>query len=319
VQLAAGQMVTEHVRLMRPLGEGGMGSLWVAEHLVERKEVAVKFVWKQLAESDPQILERFQREAKTLTKLSSPHVVKLYARGMADADTPFIVMELLHGETLVDRLERTGPLPLADVGFVVSQIAAGLDHVHGQNIVHRDLKGENIFLLGDERQPLVKILDFGLAKPPGAPGEKKLTAAGTMIGTAEYMSPEQILSAKDVDQRADLWAFAVLTYIMLAASLPFKGTKMSEVLMAIRMSQFTPPSALLDGLPSAVDEWFTRCFHMDLNQRFQTAAEMNQAWQMAITAAPAKAPSEQGFPMWAIVTLLALGVLTVFGALYFLI
>jgi len=302
-------MVTDHVRLKRPLGEGGMGSIWVAEHLTERKEVAVKFVWKELADKDPQILERFQREARVLLKCNSPHVVKIYDKGMADEHTPFIVMELLHGETLIDRLERTGQLSLPTIGFIVSQIAAGLHHVHhDQNIVHRDLKGENIFLLGDDDRPLVKILDFGLAKPPGAPGQKKLTAAGTMIGTAEYMSPEQILSSKDVDARADLWAFAVLTYIMLVTNLPFQGERMSVLFMAIRMSQYTPPSALRDALPSDIDAWFARCFDMDVNKRFQTADEMNEAWQVAMTSAPAKPAGEQGIPMWAIIVMLVVGV-----------
>ncbi len=285
MELIAGAMVTPEVRLKRPLGEGGMGSLWVADHLRERKEVAVKFVWSDLAKEDPTVLERFDREANVLQRLDSPHVVKLYERGLIGTDMPFIVMELLHGETMVDRLERTGEMGFAQLAFIVSQLGTALDHIHSHQIIHRDLKAENIFLLGDEQRPLLKVLDFGLAKPPGAPGEKKLTAAGAMVGTAEYMSPEQIISSKDVDHRADLWAMAVLAYIMLVAELPFSGDKLGEVLMAIRMAQFTLPSVLRDGVPPTIDAWFTKAFNIDYNQRFQSAAEMNEAWQRAWTAA----------------------------------
>ena len=293
MQLQAGFMVTPEVRLKRPLGEGGMGSLWVADHLRERKEVAVKFVWTDLAKEDPTVLERFDREANTLQKLDSPHVVKLYERGLLGTDMPFIVMELLHGETLVERLERTGEMPFEQLAFIVSQLGTALDHIHGHQIIHRDLKAENIFLLGDEARPLVKVLDFGLAKPPGAPGEKKLTAAGAMVGTAEYMSPEQIISSADVDHRADLWAMAVLAYAMLVAELPFKGEKLGEVLMAIRTTQYTLPSALRDGVPQSIDAWFAKAFNIDYNQRFLTAAEMNEAWQRAWAHAAATPPALQ--------------------------
>ncbi len=295
-----------------------MGTIWVAEHLVERKEVAVKFIWKELADADPKIVERFNREAKTLKKLDSPHVVKLYERGNVDGQTPFIVMELLHGETLVDRLERDGRLPIDEINFIVSQMGAGMQHIHERNIIHRDLKGENIFLLGSGQHTLVKILDFGLSKKPNEPGEKKLTAVGTMVGTAEYMSPEQILSSKDVDHRADLWAFAVLVYIMLVASLPFQGGTMAEVFMAVRTSQYTLPSALREGLPDGVDAWFARAFHMDVNQRFQTASEMNEAWQRAFAIAkPAAAERQETTFAWVVAALAAV-VLAVTAALFFL-
>jgi len=317
VELAAGTMVTPRVRLLRPLGEGGMGSIWVAEHLTERKEVAVKFVDNELARADPKILERFDREAQVLATLDSPHVVKLYERGTApDGATPFIVMELLHGETLVERLERTGELELATMGFVVSQLANAIGYIHERKIIHRDLKAENIFLLGEDEQPLVKLLDFGLAKPPGDPGGKKLTGVGTMIGTAEYMSPEQILSSKDVDESADLWAFAVLVYVSLVAALPFKGDKLPEMFMAIRTSQYTPPSQLREGLPAGVDAWFAKAFHMDVTQRHASAAAMNEAWQRAVTQGRAPTDEQTGAPVWMFVAG-AIGAVVVIMALLY--
>jgi eukaryotic-like serine/threonine-protein kinase len=317
VHLAEGLLVTPTVRLMRPLGAGGMASLWVAEHLTERKEVAVKFVDEALAADNPKILERFHREAEVLGQLSSPHVVKLYEEGIApDGTTPFIVMELLHGETLVERLERTGELDLPTMGFVVSQLASALSYIHHQNIIHRDLKAENVFMLASDDQPLVKILDFGLAKPPGSPHSKKLTGVGTMIGTAEYMSPEQILSAKDVDHSADLWAYAVLSYVSLVTDLPFKGATTPELFMAIRTSQYTPPSQLRDGLPSGVDGWFATAFNLDMSQRFASAAAMNEAWQRAVTQGQATSDDDQGAPVWLFASAAAAAVVVLLGLLY---
>lgn len=296
-----------------------MGSLWVAEHLTERKEVAVKFVDMDLADRDPKILERFDREAKVLATLDSPHVVKIYDRGTSpDGRTPFIVMELLHGETLVERLERTGELELETMGFVVSQLANALTYIHERNIVHRDLKGENIFLLGEDDRPLVKLLDFGLAKPPGEPGAKKLTGVGTMIGTAEYMSPEQILSAKDVDINCDLWAFAVLVYVSLVASLPFKGDKVPEIFMAIRTSQYTRPSQLRPGLPAGVDAWFERAFDMDVTNRYPSAAAMNEAWQRAATQGAPQDEADEGAPVWVFVAGAVGAVVAIMTLVYFL-
>ncbi|MEZ4440623.1 MAG: serine/threonine-protein kinase [Polyangiaceae bacterium] len=317
MDIEAGTLVTPSVRLLRPLGQGGMGSLWVAEHLVERKEVAVKFVDRDLAEEDPKILERFDREAEVLAQLDSPHVVRLYERGMLpDGRTPFIVMELLHGETLVERVERLGQLPLPTMGFLVSQLATVLTYVHSINIIHRDLKGENVFLLGGDEQPLVKLLDFGLAKAPGTPGQKMLTGIGTMVGTAEYMSPEQIVSAKDVDARADLWAFGVLVYVALLAALPFRGKGNAEMFLAIRTAQYEPASALREGLPPAVDAWFAKAFHMDIAERFATAAEMNDAWQRAVTAEPVEAaPLEPRRPAW-LAGAAALGLLVLAAVVY---
>ncbi len=294
----AGAMVTPQVRLNRPLGEGGMGSLWVADHLDKQIEVAVKFVSMELAASDPSILERFDREASVLVQLDSPQVVELFERGETDDGTPFIVMELLLGETLVDRLERTGEMSPAEVGAILDQLAAGLEHFHSKQIIHRDLKAENIFLVGPTEQPLVKILDFGLARPPGAPGDKKLTGLGTLVGTAEFMSPEQIVSAMDVDHSADLWALGVLAYMMLLAARPFDGETLAKVLMAVRIGQYDPPSSLRSELPPGVDGWFAQAFDLNTKRRFQSAREASSTWQSAIiapagVAQPAPAPASE--------------------------
>ncbi|MBW2455928.1 MAG: serine/threonine protein kinase [Deltaproteobacteria bacterium] len=299
MQFAAGALVTPQVRLNRPPGEGGMGSLWVADHLAMQCEVAVKFVFMDLVAQDPTILERFEREAEVLVQLDHPNIVKLFERGQTDDGNPFIVMELLLGETLVDRLERTGEMTPAQVGYLLDQLAAGLDHVHQKGIIHRDLKAENIFLVGPDSLPQVKILDFGLSRPPGDPGDKKLTAVGTLVGTAEFMSPEQIVSSMDVNHSADLWGMAVLAYMMLLAARPFEGEKLSQVLLAVRLAEYEPPTKVLPSLPPGLDGWFARSFDINFKLRFQSALEASTAWQAAIgapaaDAQPALAPAVAG-------------------------
>jgi len=290
MQFAPGTMVSPQLRLSRPLGEGGMGALWVADHLGMQCEVAVKFVFMDLVAQDPTILERFEREAEVLVQLDHPNIVKLFERGQTDDGNPYIVMELLRGETLVDRLERTGEMTPAQVGYLLDQFAAGLEHIHARGIIHRDLKAENIFLVGPETLPQIKILDFGLSRPPGDPGDKKLTAVGTLVGTAEFMSPEQIISAMDVNHSADLWAMAVLAYMMLLVARPFEGEKIAEVLLAVRLAEYEPPSKVMAGLPPGLDAWFARAFDINFKQRFQSAQEASAAWKAAI-AAPAQQPA----------------------------
>ncbi len=286
-----GFQVTPEVRFKQPLGEGGMGSLWVADHLTMQTEVAVKLVFMDLAANDPTILTRFHREANMLIKLDSPHVVKIYDRGKTPAGTPFIVMELLRGETLLDRLERKGEMSPAEISVILHQLTVALEYLRSVEVTHRDLKAENVFLVGNEMNPLVKLLDFGLAKEPDAPGDKKLTGVGMLVGTAEYMSPEQIISAKDVNHTADLWAMAVLIYMMLVAAKPFEGEQLGEVFMAIRTGKHVPPSAHNSALVP-FDAWFARCFDIDYNKRFQSAREMNEAWQQLIAGPqlPAQPP-----------------------------
>ncbi|MBI4954020.1 MAG: serine/threonine protein kinase, partial [Myxococcales bacterium] len=283
MELAPGALIGTEVRLVRLLEEGGMGAVWVGEHIATQTEVAVKFVHRDLARRDPSVLERFEREATVLGSIQSPHVVRIFTKGKLPDGTPYIVMEFLKGESLVKRLERTGKwMSVEEVGTLLWQIAEALEPVHAQNMVHRDLKGENIFLIDPPERLHVKVLDFGLAKAATAPGKAKLTAAGTMLGSAEFMSPEQIISAMSVDRKADLWAVAALAYMALTLALPFSGDKLSMVLTAIRSGIFTLPTELRRDLPPAVDQWFRKAFHLDARRRFESAHQMSDAWQHAI-------------------------------------
>jgi serine/threonine-protein kinase len=183
----------------------------------------------------------------------------------------------------------------------VSQVCDVLEHIHGQEIVHRDLKGENTILLGRSGVD-VRVIDFGLAKTPDMPGQVKLTMPGQAIGSPEYMSPEQILSSGEVDVQADLWAVGVLAYVALSLEFPFKSSNLVELLQQLQSASFTPASQLHPGLGPEVDAWFARAFHLEKLRRFQSAKEMADGWSQAAAGSAAE-PIAPAAPVLAPVTL----------------
>src|SRR5437867_2532733 len=232
-----------HYRILAKLGEGGMGLVYRAEDLVLRRPVALKFLAPDII-ADTERRARFQREARLAAALNHPNTCVVHEVGQVEAidggtaaneplvpiGTPFIAMELVDGETLAARLERTGRLPVADVLDLVSQAAAGLAEAHLHGIVHRDLKPQNVMVTAAGR---VKILDFGLAKPystmrrddPAISTAEMISAdlgAGTVVGTVAYMAPEQLLG-QPVDPRSDVFAFGIMLYELVTGQRPFRG------------------------------------------------------------------------------------------------
>jgi serine/threonine-protein kinase len=258
MHLSPGMMVTTNVRLTRPLGEGAMGCVWVADHLTLKTEVAVKFISASLALEDPEIVERFTREASIAAQIKSPHVVQTFDQGVMSDGTPYIVMELLEGESLQDLLERQERLGLAPTAQIVLQVARALSKAHELGIVHRDIKPDNIFITYTDDGVFSKILDFGIAKQTQLPKMGGLTNPGVMVGTPEYMSPEQVLSAKDVDFRADIWALAVTAYYCLTGALPFTAEALGTLCVKLLDGKFTPPSELNSTLTSDFDAFFEK-------------------------------------------------------------
>lgn len=268
-------MVSQNVRLTRPLGEGAMGSVWVADHLTLETEVAVKFISAALASSDPEILTRFVREASLAAKIKSPHVVQTFDQGVMADGTPYIVMERLEGESLQEMIERLDRIDLARTAQIVVQVARALSKAHDLGIVHRDIKPDNIFITQTEDGLFAKVLDFGIAKQTQAlPKMGGLTSPGVMVGTPEYMSPEQVLSAKDVDYRADLWALAVTAYYCLTGELPFTAEALGTLCVKLLDGKFTPPSELDPELPPGFDDFFTKALAHAPGDRFENAREM---------------------------------------------
>jgi serine/threonine-protein kinase len=292
--LDEGTRVTDSVRLVRPLGKGGMGSVWVARHETLDAEVAIKFVSPELAEKDPSILSRFQREAALSAKLKSPYAVKTFDFGIMDDGRPYIVMELLEGETLGRRLERERRLSRSDAAQVVGQIAQVLDEAHRLGVVHRDIKPDNVFLLAASHNLFVKVLDFGIAKQTTA-GVSQVTDTGIIVGTPEYMSPEQLLSAKDVDERADIWALAVLAYHLITGELPFRGETLPSLSIEICGGRFQLPSVIYQDGSTIFDAFFERAFDPDSKQRYPTVIELADSFRsIALDGmAAALAPTER--------------------------
>ncbi|XXX71997.1 serine/threonine-protein kinase [Sorangium sp. So ce134] len=278
-----GQQVTSTLRLARELGKGAMGSVWVADHLALGTQVAVKFMSPAYADQTG-FVERFRREAMAAAQIKSPHVAQVFDHGVTPEGVPYIVMELLEGEDLKSRMQRLGALPPVEVAAIVAQTAKALGRAHQLGIVHRDVKPDNIFLLDVEGELFVKVVDFGVAKRvQGAPqGDLGMTSTGSMLGTPLYMSPEQLLSAKHVDFRADLWGLAVVAYHALTGQVPFRGETLGALSVVLHTGIFTPPSALRPELSPAIDAWMKRALALDPAARFASARQMAEALEHAV-------------------------------------
>jgi serine/threonine-protein kinase len=286
MELKPGLSVTPNVRLVRELGVGGMGSVWVAKHLSLETDVAVKFISQSLAKQEPSLVTRFKREAALAAKIDSPHVVRIFDHGVSEDGTPYIVMELLKGKSLADELDERGPLDTRSARLVLTQLAQVLSTAHRLGIVHRDIKPDNIFLIDSDYDVFVKVLDFGIAKRIEKADKKSfVTSSGAMVGTLEYMSPEQIIDASDVDFRADLWSLAVVAYHALTGEPPFMDPSQFKLCTKICQSQYSPATTEQPSLPPAIDAWFARALHVEPDARFDSARDMVDALTEALGGA----------------------------------
>jgi len=275
-KLHPGLHVTPTIKLVRLLGEGGMGSVWVAEHLALGTEVAVKFIAPWFVDNEQSVV-RFREEAQKMARVKSPHVTTVFDYGIMLDGQPYIVMELLAGETLQQRLEREGPLPIDAVVRLVEQTAMGLEAAHRFGVVHRDIKPANLFLIDVGSQPFVKVLDFGIAKW----FESDMSITGDPIGTPLYMSPEQLQDPKSVDHCTDLWSLGVVAYEAFTGRLPFQGATVYMIARAICDGVFGPPSVNRQDLPEAVDVWMTQALARDIEARFSSSITMADALSAA--------------------------------------
>ena len=274
--IEAGQVLNERYRLIRPLGQGSQASVWVAEHLALSTQVAVKLIDPELAKKDD-ALERFRREATAAAHLRSAHVVQILDHGI-EGNQPFIVMELLEGEDLFERLERRRRLSLQETSRIVTHVSRALGRAHAAGIVHRDLKPENFFLISNEDEEIVKVLDFGVAKVSDpAKQTMKRTGVGTLIGTPHYMSPEQVKGIGEVDHRTDLWALGVIAYQCVTGDLPFDSEGVGDLLIKIATGEAPVPSKAMPELPPAFDAWFARACAHDAARRFASARDLAES------------------------------------------
>ena len=272
-----------------------MGSVWLAEHLALNSWVAIKLMDPSIA-STVEGAERFKREAQAAASLRSAHVVQVLDYGVHE-DTPFLVMELLQGQSLADCLEREKRLAPERTLSIVTQVARAIGRAHAAGIVHRDLKPDNIFLIREDDQELAKVLDFGIAKTTGPRFGGMETRTGVTMGTPYYMSPEQVEGKKALDHRSDLWSLTVIACECLTGIRPFDGETFGELLLNICARPVAPPSRQGFYLPG-FDEWFAKGTNRDPERRFSSAQELANGLADVVAGrakpAPLTAPKASG-------------------------
>jgi serine/threonine protein kinase len=286
-----GQVLAAKYRIDEKIDEGGMGCVYRATHVLMEKVVAVKVLHPALA-ADDKIVARFTREARAASRISHPHAINVTDFGESENGIVYLVMEYLRGRTLKDIIRSGGPMPLARVVEIVRQVSGALEAAHAEGVVHRDLKSDNIMLEeaaggGD----WAKVLDFGIAKiqePLDKPDEG-LTAPNLIIGTPQYMSPEQCSQASDIDTRSDIYSFGVILFEMLVGHVPFTGDSPTAIMM--KHIQEPPPSILEErkDLPASVGLVIARALAKLPADRFQKAGELSGALAAATEEAPSKA------------------------------
>jgi eukaryotic-like serine/threonine-protein kinase len=271
----AGDVLDGKYAVERVLGTGGMGMVVAARHVDLGQRVALKFMLKE-AMADPANVERFAREARAAVQLLSPHTARVLDVGKLHNGEPYMVMEYLEGEDL-DALVQNGPLrPDVAVEYML-QACEAFAEAHAKGIVHRDIKLKNLFLTKSiDGRALVKVLDFGLAKTLGSIGDVALTATSNVFGSPQYMSPEQMRSAKEVDARSDIWSIGVCLYELLAGRLPFDAPGVAEI-CAMVLKDPTPPLRQFAPVPAQLEAIVLRCLEKDAQRRYQSVAELAAA------------------------------------------
>ncbi len=286
----AGDILAERYRVERVLGRGAMGFVVAVMDLERNERRAVKLLGRAAIAHETSV-ERFFREARALGRLTSEHTVRVFAAGMLEGGTPYLVMEHLEGSDLSSVMKRRGALPAHEAARYVLQACDALSEAHANGIVHRDLKPGNLFLAHREGgPPCVKVLDFGLSKQILVDGDDpRLTLTNEVLGSPAYMSPEQILSSRNADGRSDIWSLGVVLYQLVTGKLPFWSEDSLEVVTLVVRGTPAPPSTLRKGLPLALDGVVLRCLEKDPARRYPSAAALADALAPFVPGATPKA------------------------------
>ena len=295
--LSIGEVIRGKYRLLRLLGDGGMGSVYEASHEILGTRVAIKVLHSDLARRTG-LVDRFLQEARVAAQIKSAHVVHVTDVDRTETGVAYIVMELLEGEPLSAMLDRQGKIAIATACDYTGQILEALEAAHALGVVHRDLKPENVFVTYAAGKPVLKLIDFGIAKlRSNVPGERSLTVAGVTMGTAEYMAPEQAYSADKVDARSDLYAVGVLLYEMIAAQRPVSGEDARSIAAKVERGEVIPLVHAVPDVPREIAGLVHRAMAPRPELRFASAAEMRIALEAAMSgkrvptaATPAQAP-----------------------------
>src|SRR4051812_31614267 len=275
----AGDVVEGRYRIIKTLGEGGMGTVFLAEHALIKRRVAIKILHPELA-TDADVIERFMNEARAAGTLGHPNIVESTDMGFTHNHVPYIVFEFLEGALLTDEIYRVGGLPVRRAVRIATQIASALHAAHNAGVIHRDLKSDNVFLTDkDDAFDHVKVLDFGISRFLQLDDRQK----AMVMGTPEFMAPEQITDPESVDRPTDVYALGVILYEMLTARRPFASEEDPRALMQ-RIVRDAPPPLLRPEVPHALAETILgKMLAKNPAHRYQTMSDVEAALESFIT------------------------------------
>lgn len=277
-----GSVVADRYLITDLLGEGGMGKVYLARHVRLPQQAAIKVLRREMV-SDPAAVARFNREASNASRIDDEHVARVYDFGEAAGDTVYLAMEYVPGRTLKEVVASAGPLAPQRTAEIIRQVAQGLDAAHRLKIIHRDLKPDNVLVVeGPDGRDRVKVVDFGIAKAFGA-GDGNLTKTGFVVGTPQFMSPEQLMG-KDLDARSDVYALALVAFQCLTGSLPFAGDTPEQSMAARLTSQPLRLALVMNSTPwpEAVQTVFDRGLSREVSGRPESAGDFARAFSAAI-------------------------------------
>ena len=280
---------TNRWEIEAPLARGSTSEVFRGHDRATGEPVALKVLQSDYAQNGDAV-KRFSREGRVAQELRHPRIVAVRDYGV-EGDRPWIAMELLEGETLEARLARER-VSVPDVLALTEQVGEALDHAHAHDVIHRDVKPDNCFVLAGCDTFTVKVLDFGFARLAGTRTDGLQTAYNALLGTPLYMAPEQIRSSRDVDRRADLWSLAVMVYELMVGAPPFDAKNSADLFVEIMSRPIDRPSGRNPALGESVDRWFARALDRDPERRFQSGAELARSLRAAVGG------DATGLPTW---------------------
>ncbi len=279
VPVAEGDVLAGKYRVEKVLGQGAMGVVVAAQHVHLQQRVAIKFL---TGRATKELVGRFQREAQAASRLRNEHIARVIDFGELDSGLPYLVMEYLSGRDLQQVLKAEGPLPIHEAIGYILQVCEAMAEAHAAGIIHRDLKPSNLFLTtASDGSRMVKVLDFGIAKATGDPGESdggmSLTKTEAVLGSPLYMSLEQVRSSRDVDARADIYAIGAILYQLLTGRVPYEAQTFPELILKLGTEEPPPPSAVRADIPAPLEQTILRCLERDRTRRFPNLGELAAA------------------------------------------